>query len=259
MTQLWVNGRTFSTKLIVFDKDGTLIDFHHLWGHKTRLWVEAMVQAVAGDESLQAALYSTLGFSIAQNRVVADGPVAVASNAKIYAVAAAVLYQYGLGWHQAESVAHHHGRRIFGALPTADLVQPIGDVRNTIRRLAERNIHIAIITSDEKAATEITLRLLGIADYVDTVVCGDDPLLPNKPDPASLHHVSQQWGIALAQVLMVGDTESDMLFGHNAGVAGCIGVLGGAGDEKTLRQTADVLIPSIEVIQVDDGRHERLR
>jgi len=254
MAQLRVNDRTFSARLIAFDKDGTLIDFHHLWGQKTRLWLEEMVKSVAGDDSLRAALYNTLGFSIEQNRVVADGPVAVATNATIYVVAAAVLYQHGLGWNQAESVAQHSGAAIFGSLPTADLIRPIGDVAHTIKRLANKNIRIAIITSDNQTATEAMLPILGIADYVDIVVGGDDPLLPNKPNPASLRYISQQFGVELAQILMVGDTESDMIFGRNAGIGGCIGVVGGAGDEKALAAVADTLIPSIEAIQVDDNR-----
>jgi HAD superfamily hydrolase (TIGR01509 family) len=253
MTQLRVNGRTFSTKLVAFDKDGTLVDFHHLWGHKTRLWVEAMITAASGDDDLRDALYSTLGFSLEKNRVVADGPVAVATNAKIYAVAAAVLYQQGLGWHQAEEIAQQSGTTIFGALPKADLIRPIGDVTNTIKRLVDKNIRVAIITSDEQRATETTLHLLDIADYVDAIVCGDDPSLPSKPDPASLHYLCQKFGLAPAQVLMVGDTESDMMFGRNAGIGGCIGVKGGAGDERVLRKTADTIIDSIEELQIDDN------
>ena len=255
MAQLWVNGRSYSTKLIAFDKDGTLVEFHHLWGHKTWHWVEAMVTSTGGDDDLRTALFGTLGFSTEKNRVVPDGPIAVASNPKLYTVAAAVLYQHGLGWHQAETVAQQSGTAIFGALPTAELIRPIGDVARTIKRLYGKNIRIAIVTSDDRIATEATLHLLGIADYVDTIVCGDDALLPNKPDPAVLRYLGQQFGVDPAQILMVGDTESDMLFGRKAGVGGCIGVTGGAGDEKVLRETADTLIPSIAAIQVDANRY----
>ncbi|MCB8943372.1 MAG: HAD family hydrolase, partial [Ardenticatenaceae bacterium] len=214
MTLLHVNGRSFTTELIAFDKDGTLVNFHHLWGHKTRRWVAAMVEAVAGDEVLQAALFRTLGFSVERNRVVADGPVAVASNPKIYGVAAAVLYQHGLGWHQAETLAQGTGSRIFGARPTADLIQPIGDVAGTMKRLHAAGIRVAIVTSDDRAATEATLPLLGIEAYVDVLVCGNDPL-PNKPDPAGWQHLAQRFGIEPVQMMMVGDTESDMVFGRN--------------------------------------------
>ena len=249
MTQVIVNGRIFTPQLIAFDKDGTLVDFHHLWGQKTQRWVEAMVAQVGGGDGLRSALFRTLGFSAEKKYVVADGPVAVASNAKIYGVATAVLYQHGLSWHQAEAMAHNTGTAFFGALPTGGLIQPIGDVRGTMKRVHEAGIRVAIITSDDRAATQATLPLLGIQNYVDIVVCGDDPL-PNKPDPAGWQHVAQQLGISPAQMLMVGDTESDMLFGRNGSVMGCLAVVGGAGDEGVLWKTADLLIDSIEAIQV---------
>ncbi len=245
-----VNGRSFfSIQLIAFDKDGTLVNFHHLWGQRTRQWVEAMVAEVSGDEGLRMDLYRTLGFSAAANRVVPDGPVAVASNPKIYGVAAAVLYQRGLSWHYAEDVAYRSGSVTFGSLPTADLIQPLGDVKNTFKKLHNKGICIAIITSDDRAATEATLPLLGIGDFVDVLICGDDPL-PNKPDPTAWQQVAQQVGISPAQMLMVGDTESDMLFGRNGSVAGCLAVIGGAGVEAVLHQKADVLLTSIDEIQL---------
>jgi len=48
----------------------------------------------------------------------------------------------------------------------------------------------------------------------------------------------------------VGDTVSDMLFGRNAGAAGCIGISSGAGDVSALQATADAVIPAIEAIQI---------
>ena len=245
-----VNGRSFSSiQLIAFDKDGTLVNFHHLWGQRTRQWVEAMVAEVSGDEGLRMDLYRALGFSAAANRVVPDGPVAVASNPKIYGVAAAVLYQHGLSWHQAEALAFRSGSMIFGALPTADLIQPLGNVTSTMKRLHSRGVRIAIVTSDDRAATQTTLSLLGIGDFVDVLICGDDPL-PNKPDPTAWQQMAQQVGISPARMLMVGDTESDMLFGRNGGVAGCLAVIGGAGEEAVLHQKADVLLASIDEIQL---------
>ena len=119
MTKVIVNGRSFTPQLIAFDKDGTLVNFHHLWGQKTERWVAAMVAQVSGDEKLKADLFRTLGYDAAAHRVVPDGPVAVASNPKIYGVATAVLYQHGFGWHQAESLAYGSGSTIFAARPTA--------------------------------------------------------------------------------------------------------------------------------------------
>ncbi|MFQ5421810.1 MAG: HAD family hydrolase [Anaerolineae bacterium] len=128
-------------------------------------------------------------------------------------------------------------------------VQPIGDVSSAIARLAQAGVRIAIITSDDRAATEATLPLLGIAGLVDVLVCGDDDV-PNKPAPDALWQMGRQFDVDPAQMLMVGDTAGDMIFGRNAGVSGCIGIRGGAGDPFKLSHHANSIVDSINCIEV---------
>jgi phosphoglycolate phosphatase len=97
--------------------------------------------------------------------------------------------------------------------------------------------------------TGAVLTILGIEDFVDFLICGDDDV-PNKPAPDALWAIGRQLNIDASQMLMVGDTASDMVFGRNAGAAGCIGVRGGAGNLSALSQTADEVIDSIEAIRV---------
>jgi phosphoglycolate phosphatase len=122
-------------------------------------------------------------------------------------------------------------------------------VKDKIGQIALAGIRIAITTSDDRAITEATISLLGITKYVDLLVCGDDDV-PNKPAPDGLWKVGRQLNIQPSQILMVGDTASDMNFGRNAGAAGCIGIRGGAGDILALSQEADEVIDSIDEIEV---------
>jgi len=253
MAQLSLNGRLFDVDLIAFDKDGTLIDFHHLWGRKAQLWVEWLQQRVDGPRSLGAALYRSLGYDPESGRVVSDGPLAVASMAKLYTIAAAVLYQQGVGWHEAEEIVAESVAASIGALPVPDLIRPIGDVAGTIERLAAAGVRLAVITSDDRAATQATLQTLGIAGQIDILVCGDDPIA-NKPAPEALWHAGRQLHVDPARMMMVGDTASDMMCGRNAAVGCCAGVLGGAGGEIALSACADVTVASIEEIRT--GRWE---
>jgi phosphoglycolate phosphatase-like HAD superfamily hydrolase len=254
MATVSIKGRIYEDiHLIAFDKDGTLVDFQHLWAGRIGKWLSWLARqhdegGGDGIDNIYLALCHSLGFDPKTNRIINDSPLAVASMPKIYTIAAAVLYRCGWGWLAAEETIVDSAELINTPLEDIEIL-PMGDVKGKMRQLAGAGIRIAIVTSDDRPITEATLPILGITKYVDLLVCGDDDL-PNKPAPDGLFDIGRQLNIQTSQMLMVGDTASDMKFGRNAGVAGCIGVQGGAGEQKALNQTADVVIDSIEEIAV---------
>lgn len=243
MARVQIGDKFFETALIVFDKDGTLVDLHHMWGDMSMQWIDAMLEPLSQDRGIGEDLYRSLGYDPLARRIVANSPMAVACTQDLYAVAATVLCQHGHPWHEAIDIVRS-AAKITIELPRPDQIRPLGDVGGTIRRLAAAGIIVAIATSDDRAITEATLPILGIGDAVGLLVCGDDAL-PNKPDPAGLHFLSRQTRIAPSQIMMVGDTTSDMLFGKNAGVGCCVGIVhnGELGPDL-----ADVLVSSIDEI-----------
>jgi phosphoglycolate phosphatase len=249
MAKLAAGNKVVDVDLVAFDKDGTLIDFHHLWGRKARLWVEDLARATGASAELRQSLYGTLGYDETRERVVADGPLAVASMHKLYTLAAGVLYQHGVPWHEAEQIVEESVPRSIGALPVAELIRPLGDFAALVKRLGEAGVAVAVITSDDRAATEATLGLLGVPDAIAHVVCGDDDF-PNKPAPEGILHLCACYGVPPNRVMLVGDTVSDMLTGTNAGVACRVAILNGAGDAASLVEHADVVIESIDEIRV---------
>ena len=79
------------------------------------------------------------------------------------------------------------------------------------------------------------------------MLCGDDPG-PVKPDPAVLTTLARHQDVNLRQVIMVGDSISDLAMAHSAGVTS-IGVRGGVGSECELSAHADILIDDIGAIR----------
>jgi phosphoglycolate phosphatase len=254
MPQISVNGRLFPIDLIVFDKDGTLIDFYHLWATKAKTAVVALLAqpdlAWAAASDLESALYHSLGYDPASGQAVSDGPLATASLAKLGVITAVVLYQHGLSWHEAEQLATTHFMPAITAPPTAADVRPIGDVQALCRDLHRAGIQIAILTSDDRRAAEATLPLLGITDYVKAIIGGDDPF-PNKPAPDALQHLSRVLNVPLQRMAIVGDNASDLQTGRAAGTGCCLGVLSGTGHEQDLHPYADVVLNSVAEIHVE--------
>jgi phosphoglycolate phosphatase-like HAD superfamily hydrolase len=247
MARIGVGARVYDIDLAAFDKDGTLIDFHRLWGTRARLAVEA-VRARLGEADV-GALYDAIGYDAATEVAAANGPLAFATVTRLGAICAEVLCRQGLEWHQADVIATETFAPVLAAAPTADQVKPAGDVIGLFGRLGAAGVRIAIVTSDERRATRETLRLLGVLDAVAALVCGDDPIA-SKPAPDALHYLSRALDVPLARIMMVGDTPSDMAMGASAG-AGCrVAVLGGTGRPEDFAGDVDAVLPSIDSIRV---------
>ena len=237
----------FDADLVAFDKDGTLIDFEFMWGRMATAWVEHLVEG-GQSESLQRDLYRSLGFDPDRQRTEPESPLAIATTAQLQTIAAATLYRHGVPWPEAEDRA----RLAFDTgsdLPLSSLIRATGDVAGLLGHLRESGVRVAVITTDDRAATVETLRILGIAHLVELLVCGDDGL-PSKPAPDMLLAVFGRSGVEPACTVVVGDTLGDLLMAQRAGAGLRVAVLTGPGDPAKLAQQADVVLKSIDEIRV---------
>ena len=65
---------------------------------------------------------------------------------------------------------------------------------------------------------------------------GSRPGVPTKPDPAGVHSLMADLGADPQSTLFVGDSDVDILTGHNAGLP-ALGVLWGFRDRKELEES----------------------
>ena len=224
--------------LIVFDKDGTLIEFQLMWG----AWVDALarrLEAAAGLE-LREGLYPLLGVDRATGRVHGHGLLAATPMSRIREVVQEYVEQAGAGpadaaaaveaaWHAPDPVA---------------LAQPVTDLRALLGRLRHRVGTFAVATSDDRDPTERTLEALGVAGEFAALTCADDGIR-NKPYPDPVLHLCGHLGIPPSRTAVIGDSPADLRMGRSAGAARSIAVLTGVGDRATLAPLADVVLESI--------------
>jgi phosphoglycolate phosphatase len=226
--------------LVVFDKDGTLISFHAMWGGwaralGTRLEI-ATRRPVAGD------VFTTIGFDPVNDRVQVGGPLAIATMAEVEQLIGAVLRR----WCPSVSAA----RRILSEVwfepdPVADAV-PLADLPGLFGALRQAGRRIAIATTDDRRPTEGTLAGLGLAGFLDAVACGDDDG-PTKPDPGTLRSIARRLGVSVERTAMVGDTPADLAMARAAG-ARSIGVSSGVAAATDLAPSADLILASVAAL-----------
>ncbi len=238
---------TFDADLVAFDKDGTLIAFDAMWNCLAEFWVEHLTTG-AGDRTLREDLYRSMGYDRPQRKADPQGPLAIATTGQLETIAAVTLYRSGLGWPEAADRAEQ-AFRAGARLPLADLIQPTGDIAALFSGLQAAGVRVAVVTTDHRAETLETMRILGVSRWVDHLICGDDGF-PAKPAPEMVLAACERLGIEPARTAVVGDTLGDLLMGERAGVGLRVAVLTGAGRAGQLSLHADAVLASIDEIAV---------
>jgi len=225
--------------LLIFDKDGTLIEFHLMWGG----WVAALADQLEAATGLvlRDGLYPLLGVEQATGLVLAHGLMAATPMRRIRDVVEAYVSDSGAG----PAVAAEALERAWHAPDPVALAQPVTDLKGLLGRLRKRVSTFAVATSDDRGPTERTLQALGVAEQFAALSCADDGR-PTKPAPDPVLHICAELGVPADRTAVVGDAPADLRMARAAGVARAIAVLTGVGDEATLAPLADVVLESIE-------------
>jgi phosphoglycolate phosphatase len=224
--------------LLIFDKDGTLIEFHLMWGG----WVDRLASRLeaATGLTLREGLYALLGVDLETGRIHAHGLLAATPMSRIREAVAAFVAEAGAGPERAEAAL----RLAWDAPDPVALARPVTDLASLFERLRRRVGLFAVATSDDRDPTVRTLESLGIAGEFAGLACADDGI-PNKPAPDPVLQLCARLGVPPDRTAVVGDSPADLRMGRAAGVARTIAVLTGVGDHATLEPLADVVLPSI--------------
>jgi phosphoglycolate phosphatase len=223
--------------VVIFDKDGTLIDFHAMWGGWARGLGERLDATIRRPVSLD--VFATIGFDPTTGRVAAGAPLATATMAGIEETVARLLRR----WCPSIAAARRATAAAWSIPDPVALAVPLGDVRAIFGRLRADGRRIAVVTTDDRAPTDATLRALGVRSEVGAMVCGDDGFAM-KPEPDPVFAICQVFRSEPSQVAVIGDTPTDMAMGRAAGAGRVIGVRSGLGRDADLAD-AHTIIDSI--------------
>lgn len=106
------------------------------------------------------------------------------------------------------------------------------NVLETLQKLREENILLAVATGKSRAGLDRILNMLGLADFFDATRCADETA--GKPDPKMLHELLTQFGLTNKEAIMVGDASFDLQMANNANID-CIAVSYGAQPTSSLK------------------------
>lgn len=220
-------------KGLLFDKDGTLIDFDRTWGPAA---FEVMREMAAGDEAALRELASVNHFVVEEKRFLRSSPLVAGSSASY-----GHLWAAALGRADGPELRAEMDRR-FKQWGLA-MLSPIGDPLAVILALAAQGYRLGIATNDAEASALLQAEKLGLMPHLD-FIAGYDSGHGGKPEPGMVLAFADRIGATPAEVALVGDSTHDLHAARAAG-ATAIAVLSGPAPRDELEPHADHVVATI--------------
>ncbi len=223
-----------SVKAILFDKDGTLIDFNETWFalyHKLATYV-------SGDDPAQAdVLMVRGGYDPVAHTFHAGSELAAGTTPGIVR-----LWLPDASDAEFDAWCERLNRAFIEEGPLAAV--PVKGLQETLVLLHGAGINLAVVTNDLEQAAENTIRRFGLR-HLFSAVLGYDSVPDPKPAAGPVLKFCREHDCHPSEVLVIGDNSHDIEMARNAGAGYAIGVMTGTGTREVLSRGSDAVLNSI--------------
>jgi phosphoglycolate phosphatase len=215
---------------ILFDKEGTLFDFHATWG----VWCGSFIQDMAqGDPARAKVLADAIGFDLGTGRLHKSSPVVAETMEALLALVLRSLPDLN------ETDLRRHLITSSAAAPQVQVVPLVA----LLDRLQNMGLTLGIATNDGEEPARAHLERAGIIRHF-AFIAGYDTGHGGKPDPGMALAFCRVTGLEPEECAMIGDSNHDLISGRTAGMR-AVGVLTGLASREDLAPHADAILPDI--------------
>lgn len=214
-------------RAILFDKDGTLLQF-------TEGWVDSIVGFLENkilDDKKKRKLFKEIG--IREDGGVEENSILSSETAMDLAIIFSKYLDEDLGEIYREIDDH-----LLNYLKENNkFIRETCDLRSLFEALKDRGILIGIFTSDNYRQAKYSMDYLGLDSFIDFYAAAD--IYKKKPNKESLEVFKRKYSLEDQEIIIVGDSRVDMVFGENTIK---VGVLCGTGSREMLAKYTDNII-----------------
>lgn len=212
-------------KLLIFDLDGTLVDS----GLDLALSVNAMRERMGLPRIAHEEIARFVGHGVAN--LVRRSLGAEASEENVQAALDFFL-------------AYYREHMLDNTVPYPGVVPALDELKNQ---------HLAVLTNKPVRFSELILHGLGMSGYF-RYIYGGNSFEQKKPDPVGVHRLMSDLQASPRETMIVGDSDTDVLTGKNAGTWTC-GVTYGFGAYTLESAPPDFIIDDLlQLPRMLDGK-----
>ena len=221
-------------KGLLFDRDGTLIDFHQTW---TPAFTEAANHLAQGDPDLVSRLLVGAGYDSETGQSKPGSMLAAASDAELSAFWATMLPDETADSILSQISGIFSDHLEFGAAPVCDLSL-------FCQQMLDLGYRLGIATNGSSPSSEAMMHRFGV-HHQFAYYAGFDSGHEPKPHPSMALGFCTATGLRPEEIAVIGDSTHDLKLAHAVKAGLAIGVLTGASSAEDLRPYADHIIPNI--------------
>ena len=250
MVDLVVNNEKIKNiELVIFDKDGTLMDLYMYWSNMIDLRASLVQNELGLTEDQKKDIMYEMGVDLKNRKLRPEGPVGLKKREVVMQAMVGALQRNGFSG--KEDLCHRAFKEVdkisIDHLPR--IIRPIQGMKALIEALKNKRCKIAIATTDKTERAKLAMRFLGIQDKIDMVV-GEDMVTSYKPSPDMVNLILEELSIKKENAVMVGDALTDVEMGNNANLAASIGVCSGLTSEENLMKKTKYIVRDISEIKL---------
>ena len=260
--QLLIGGEVAhnAPELVLFDKDGTIIDIHHYWasmiGIRSALIVERWFAAYVNRQNVESRLIDAMGVDLQSGRMKPEGPVGIKPRPFIVNVAADVVREYSVEISNDEMEALFYEVDQITAEDLLPLLKLLPGVTELLKRLKEEKVVAMIVSTDITLRARKAMETLGLDDYFNDII-GADQVEHTKPAADLALLALERSGAVPAGAVVIGDHPVDVQMGGAAGVGLNIGVLTGLADMTAFEGMECRIVADLSTVEIETPLMDR--
>lgn len=239
-------------KMIIFDKDGTLIDIHYYWCSMIEFRAEFFINSLEDEfidkELLYNDLVDSMGVDLQSKKMKPQGPVGIKPRGFIENVALDTILKYTPNYTLERVEDIFTKVDDYSKSQLQKIVQPLEGVEWLLESLQANGIAASIATTDLSTRAILAMENLGFKSFF-TQIAGADLVQNAKPSADLVEYILKSQHLSKDEVIVVGDSMADLNMAKNAGCR-FLGVKTGLFTKEFLT-TSEYLVDDLREVKVD--------